>query len=184
MKHILQTFVALAVALLPAMAAQASDDNDFVARMMQRIEASPDTYAPSDYKQITVGPAMMRDVIQMLASTDAASDAVSAEDKQVVCELLRSIKSLRILVASDHTGAYRSLADKVTRDNKKIYKKYESSKRNDDKVAARVWTRQNGSKVVEIIALLDGGGKAGLRILDFTGSFNNDFITLLSKLAD
>lgn len=183
MKRIFLILAAFVTALVSASAAQASGDKDFVARMMERMEACSDNYPSSEYKHITVSPAMMRDVVEMLASAEEADTSGKTEDKQIVGELLHSVRSLRILVALDNVSAYRSLADKIFRDNRKTYRKYESPGQDGDRHAASVWTRQAGDKVVEIIALL-GGENGALRILDFTGDFSNGFIALLSKLAD
>ncbi len=184
MKHLFHILVSLVVTLVPAAAAQSSNDNDFIAHMMKRIEANANTYPASDYRQITVGPSMMRDVVEMLASTDKTASAEASEYKQTVSELLRRIMSLRILLVSNNSSAYRSLANKVLRDNKRIYKKYDPDVADKDQSQAGVWTRRAGNKVVEIIALLDTGGNAGLRILNLTGDFDNDFMALLSKLSD
>ena len=184
MRNIIQTLVICIGVLMPASAIGAVTDNDFVARLMKQVNAHPSAYPASDYKQITVSPTMMQSVIEMLTSTKMTETVGNNGDMEIVSKLLRNVRSLRIFIASDNINSYQLLADKVIRENRKIYTKFKlHEKAGDPKTKARVWTRQAGDRVVEIIAILDSDDKTPeLRILNLTGEFSNDFINLLVKM--
>lgn len=183
MKHIIQILILSFMVLVPAGATQAAADNDFVARMMKQITSRPSVYPSTDYKQITVSPTMMQSVVEMLTSGAPIAGDFSNEDKEIVSKLLRNVKSLRIFVATENIKNYQALANKVLKDNKKIYTIFKSPKTGETGPKAHIWTRQNGNRVVEIITILDSDeGNKELRILNFTGEFNNDFINLLVQM--
>ncbi|MDY3063666.1 MAG: hypothetical protein SOW56_06530, partial [Bacteroidaceae bacterium] len=102
MNSILKHFTTLLLLLMVATSAQAGKDNDFVARIMKQISGQPSLYQPSEYKQITVSPTMMQSVVEMLTSIEQNDRGQESANREIIGKLLKSVKSLRIFVASEN----------------------------------------------------------------------------------
>lgn len=185
MNSILKHFTTLLLLLMVATSAQAGKDNDFVARMMKQISGQPSLYQPSEYKQITVSPTMMQSVVEMLTSIEQNDRGQESANREIIGKLLKSVKSLRIFVASENIDSYRQLVYKTAQDNKRIYKIFKSENATPDAAKTHIWTRRSGNKVVEIITMLDPDAQSPeMRILNLTGVFTNDFVDLLNMLQN
>ena len=165
-----------------AMAMDKGKKQDFVAQMMERINAKPDAYPATDYQQITVSPSMMKSVLEMMDKADNAIDDNVAQNKELYSKLLRNVKSLRIFIANSNAALYQDLARQVFAKNRRVYKpfKIEDSEADDNK---QIWLRRSGNNIVEIIVMMgEGAGDKPMQILNVTGEFGNEFISLLKQM--
>lgn len=165
-----------------AMAMEKGKKQDFVAQMMERVTARPDAYSAADYKQITVSPSMMKSVVEMMDKADNVADENAAHNKELYSKLLRNVKSLRIFIANSNPALYQDLAKQVFAKNRRVYKpfKIEDSEVDDNK---QIWLRRSGNNIVEIIVMMgEGAGDKPMQILNVTGEFGNEFISLLKQM--
>ena len=165
-----------------AMAMEKGKKQDFVAQMMERVTARPDAYSAADYKQITVSPSMMKSVVEMMDKADNVADENAAHNKELYSKLLRNVKSLRIFIANSNPALYQDLAKQVFAKNRRVYKPF---KTDDSKADERrqIWIRQSGNNIVEIVVVMgENVGDKPMQILNVTGEFGNEFISLLKQM--
>ncbi len=181
----------LAFALVPAAAVA---DNDFVALVMEHVEADAEQYPSSDYQQITVSPTMIQSVTEMMnqGAFDNTTE-ISADDREIMSKLLRNVKSMRIFIANANNDDYKSVVQQVVSENKHKYKAFKSAAARDIKSTTRIYTRKSAGKVVELVVVYipdgqsttdshEGPNPDKLQILNMTGEFTADFINLLIQM--
>ena len=157
-------------------------DQDFIAQMMERVSSKPATYAASDYQNVTVSPTMINYVIDMMGNDDQGLlEESSAQNQQLLRQLLKNVKSLRIFTASNNIDKYTTLAKQLLSKNKHTYKEFAAKDQLGD--SKHIWTRQSNNNVVEIILLDQGSGQGKpLQILNLTGNFGDNFFETLMQI--
>ncbi len=176
MKSIILTFLVL---LVPVLATQAAADKDVLTQMLEQINKQPKVYAESEYEVVTVSPDMMKSVIQMLESGADLPFANTPERKEMLLKMLANVNGLRILnVPSGAADKYGKLMTKMLANNKARYKEVQSNQLKQ--IGAAMWVRQSNNKVVEI--LLINKTDAAMQVINFTGQFSNEFISMLKQM--
>lgn len=171
-------FITLALAL--QVSASTKGDNDFVGKMMERINAKSASYPSSEYNVVTITPAMMSSVMTMISSGAIPTDKLPKEKQEQMANLMKSVKSIRLFVTNTNVDNYQNLINKVLSANKSIYKKYNIEDNDERAQEYRVWTRSSGKNVVEIIGIITSKDNSQkLQIVNVTGDFDDDFISLL-----
>lgn len=179
--HQLLLFVAFTT--LPLLQSVAATEKDFVAQMMEAITNQPDTYPSTDYRQITVSPTMMKSVVEMMQDNSNHLSGTDAQNQEIYSRLLKCVKSLRIFLANNNQKAYARLARRVVSNNKSIYKAFKGASKEQKRSDRQIWTRHSGDKVVEIVMLTEEEPRQrALQILNLTGDFTDDFISLLLQM--
>lgn len=179
-KHII---LLLAVAVLPLTEGFAATEKDFVALVMEAIGNQPDTYPSGDYRQITVSPTMMKSVVEMMNQNANHLSGTDAQNQEIYSRLLKSVKSLRIFLATNNQKSYSRLVKRVISNNKGIFKAFKGASKEERHSGRQIWTRHSGDKVVEIVMLTEEEPKQrALQVLNLTGDFTDDFISLLLQM--
>ena len=180
LKH---TLLLITLAILPMLQGLAATEKDFVAQMMEAISNQPDTYPATDYRQITVSPTMMKSVVEMMSQNSNHLSGTDAQNQEIYSRLLKCVKSLRIFLATNNQKAYTRLARRVVSNNKTIYKAFKATSNEEKRSDRHIWTRHSGGKVVEIVMLTEEDPRhKALQILNLTGDFTDDFISLLLQM--
>lgn len=172
-----------ALTIIPIVQAAAATEKDFVAQMMEAITNQPNSYPASDYRQITVSPTMMKSVVEMMSQNSNHLSGADAQNQEIYSRLLKCVKSLRIFLANNNQKAYARLARRVISNNKTIYKAFKGTSKEEKRNDRHIWTRHSGDKVVEIVMLTEQEPRQkALQILNLTGDFTDDFISLLLQM--
>lgn len=178
-----QLLLLVAFTTLPLIQSVAATEKDFVAQMMEAITNQPDTYPSTDYRQITVSPTMMKSVVDMMQDNSNHLSGTDAQNQEIYSRLLKCVKSLRIFLANNNQKAYARLARRVVSNNKSIYKAFKGASKEQKRSDRQIWTRHSGDKVVEIVMLTEEEPRQrALQILNLTGDFTDDFISLLLQM--
>ena len=171
------------LALLPVSNTMATKEQDFVAQMMEHISSSPDTYNASEYHNVTVSPTMISMMIDMMDNEESAKLLPNSNipNQEVLRQLLKDVKSLRIFTVSNSADKYKELMLQLLKKHKRTYKEYPAQDKLGDK--KHIWTRQSNNNVVEII-LLDESSEDNkpLQILNLTGVFSDTFFDTLMQM--
>ena len=170
-------------ALLSAIGVQGATEDDFVAQIMERVSKTPKNFPASEYENITVGPAMIKSVLDMMGDEDNM-DFLPGDNTNGMGELkgvLEDVKSLRMFIVKDKADKYNALVKQLFNKNKRIYKEFTASDQLGDN--KHVYTRQSGNNVVEIVLVEEAAGEnKSFQILDLTGSFSDGFFNKLMKI--
>lgn len=173
----------VALAIIPITQATAATEKDFVAQMMEAITNQPDDYPATDYRQITVSPTMMKSVVEMMQDNTNHLSGTDAQNQEIYSRLLKCVKSLRIFLANNNQKNYARLARRVISNNKSVYKAFKGASKEEKRSDRHIWTRHSGDKVVEIVMLTEQEPRQrALQILNLTGDFTDDFISLLLQM--
>ena len=159
-----------AISVFPCMA---ETEEDFVGLLLSEIKANDcvEKLDSSDFSCITIGPAMVEKVMDMM-SNNKETDKI----KEHIRKILPHVKSLRIFQAQQNIDFYHSNATLLLNKNKKIYKPYNTA----GKDSSCSWLRKNKDKVIEIVKL--NKTDEDIKVVNFTGDMTDDFVAELLKM--
>ena len=159
--------------LLLPFKAVAENTTDFVALLMNDLAEEQEASPKEEYGCITVSPAMMEKVLNMIQEKDAK------ENDEQIKRILPHVKSMRIFTATKHIGKYYTEATTLLDKKAKSYKPFKADEKKSKKPC--VWIRRNGNKVIEMVVMEKKEDEA-LHIINITGDMNKAFVDELLKM--
>lgn len=170
----IRLFICLFLSVVTAFTCKTESQEDFVGLLLSDIKAEENAEGVSndDYSCITIGPAMVEKVLEMM-SNNKESD----KNQEQIKKVLSHIKSLRIFNAQQNIELYYNDIISLLNKKQKTYKKYTTSTEKD---ASCIWLRKNKDKVIEIVKL--NKTEDDLKIVNFTGDMTDDFVAELLKM--
>ena len=163
------------LAIATSLTCKAENNEDFVGLLLSDIktEEYTDSTGNNDFSYITIGPAMVGKVLDMMSNN---KDADKDKDAEQIKKILSHIKSLRIFSAQHNIDFYYNGVISLLNKNKKTYKKYNSA----DKDVSCIWLRKNKDTVIEIVKLNKTDND--FKVVNFTGDMTDDFVNELLKM--